>query len=165
MKKEALGVDIGNVIIDHRQILDVNDESIWNERHSTIPAATDVFDCLKKLNEGRFKGNIFLVSKLKVEHDNRTLAWLKDNKFFEKTGIKPENLFFCRERSDKERICRENGITHFIDDRLEVLSYMVDVIPNLYLFSPDSEEVDEFKQFLPKVTKVESWLEVFGLIK
>jgi len=157
---KALGVDIGNVIIDYRPIIGTKDETLWNEKHSDLLPAENMFDCLKELNEGKFKDSIFLVSKLKVEQDSRTLAWLKDNKFFEKTGINPKNMFFCRERSDKEKICRENGITHFVDDRLEVLSYMIGVVPNLYLYQPDEEEVRQFKQFLPKVIRVTDWLDL-----
>ena len=160
MKKGALGVDIGNVIIDHRAIKDSKDESWWNEKHPMIPATEGVFDCLKKLNDEKIFTDIFLVSKLKEEHDKRTLYWLEVNKFFEKTGIKPGNFFFCRERSDKEKICRDNNITHFVDDRLEVLSYMIGAVPNLYLFQPDEKEIEEFKKFLPEVIRVESWAEV-----
>ncbi len=158
-------MDIGNVIIDHRPIMDTDDETLWHEKYSDILASADVFECLRELNEGKFKDSVFLVSKLKEEHDSRTLKWLKDNKFFEKTGINPAKLFFCRERNEKERICRENNITYFIDDRLEVLSYMIGVVPNLYLFQPDEREVEEFKQFLPKVNRVESWKEVMEEIK
>jgi hypothetical protein len=165
MKKEALGVDIGNVIINHRPIMDIVDETFWKEKYSTIPAEDDVFECLRKLNSDRFQGNVFLISKLKEEHENRTLLWLKDNKFFEKTGIKPENMFFCRERSDKDRICRENNISYFVDDRLEVLSYMIGNVPNLFLFRPDTKEVAEFNQFLPDVIRFESWRELFEKIK
>jgi len=131
MKIPVLGVDIGNVIIEHRHIMDTMDETLWNEKYSELPAVTGVFESLKKLNDEIFHGNIYLVSKLKEEQDKRTLAWLKDNKFFEKTGFDPKNLFFCRERVDKEKICRENNITHFVDDRLEVLSHMIGVVPNL----------------------------------
>jgi hypothetical protein len=165
MKKDALGVDIGNVIIEHRYILNTTDETLWHEKYSTIPAVENMFDCLKKLNNEKFHGNIFLVSKLKIEQDERTLAWLKNNEFFEKTGINPKNLLFCRERSEKVKLCVDNNIKYFIDDRLEVLSHMVGYVPNLYLFNPDPEEVAEFKQFLPKVTVVNSWLELLDLIK
>jgi hypothetical protein len=164
MKNGALGVDIGNVIIDHRPIMNTEDETLWNEKYSDLLASADVFECLKELNEGKFKDNVFLVSKLKEEQDSRTLKWLRDNKFFEKTGISPDKLFFCRERNEKERICRENNITYFIDDRLEVLSYMIGAVPNLYLFQPDEQEVAKFRQFLPKVTRVESWKEINALI-
>ena len=62
MNTEALGVDIGNVIIDHRQA-DSNDKVLYEERYSTIPASIGVFDCLRKLNDEKFYGNIFLISK------------------------------------------------------------------------------------------------------
>lgn len=165
MKKYVLGVDIGNVIIEHRNIIDTTDETLWNEKYSTVPPADNVFECLKKLNEEKFHGNIFLVSKLKEEHDRRTLAWLKDNHFFEKTGINPENLHFVRERKDKDVVCQKLGITHFIDDRLEVLSHMIETTPNLYLFNPNSKEVEEFKQFLPNVIVMKNWKEVLEKIK
>ncbi len=32
--------------------------------------------------------------------------------------------------------CRELGITHFIDDRADVLEPMADIVPNRYLFGP-----------------------------
>lgn len=165
MNKEVLGVDIGNVITNCRSVMDIKDESFWTERYSTIPASDNVFNCLKKLNEGKFKENIFLVSRSKEDHEVRILKWLKDHDFYNKTGIKPESVFFCRERHEKERICREKGITHFIDDRLEVLSHMVGIIPNLYLFQPDPGEIEEFKEFLPRVVKVESWIEVVEKIE
>jgi hypothetical protein len=163
MNKKALGVDIGKVIIDHRRITK-EEAKLLGERYSEIPATKDVFTSLKRLNDERFFGNIFLVSKVKEEHENRTTKWLRDNDFFNKTGIVPENVCYCRERSDKEKICRDNNITHFIDDRLEVLSHMIGKVPNLYLFHPDPKEVEEFKQFLPNVTRVESWEEVNSLM-
>jgi hypothetical protein len=165
MNKGALGVDIGNVIIEHRHIMDAVDETLWHEKYSTIPAVDNMFECLKKLNDEKFHGDIFLVSKLKVEHDSRTLAWLKNNDFFKRTGIKPENLLFCRERSEKVKLCEDNNIKYFIDDRLEVLGHMIGHIPNLYLFNPDPEEVAEFKQFLPRVTPVKTWQELYDLIR
>ena len=43
------------------------DEAIWKEKYSELPATENVFECLKQLNEDKFKGNIYLVSKLKDE--------------------------------------------------------------------------------------------------
>ncbi len=163
MNKEALGVDIGNVIIDHR-LISKEEAKLLEERYSTIPATDGVFDCLKKLNDERFHGNIFLISKCTPWAKEKVSAWFKDNDFYNKTGVKPENVFFCQERSEKEKICKENNITHFVDDRLEVLSYMIDKVPNLFLFKPNEKEVEEFKQFLPKVIMVESWGEVLNNI-
>ena len=163
MNMEALGVDIGNVIINHR-LVDKNDKILFEERYSTIPAVESVFEVLKVLNEKKFRGNIFLVSKCTLWAEEKILAWLKDNHFYEKTGVKPKNIYFCRERQEKEKICSKLGVTHFIDDRLEVLSHIIGKVPNLYLFQPDQAEVDKYKEFLPEVIMVESWAEILRLI-
>lgn len=159
MKKEHLGVDIGNVIINHR-LTDKNDETLHEERYSTIPSVENACESLKKLNDEKFHGEIFLISKCTPWAQEKILAWLKDNDFYAKTGIKPENVFFCRERHEKEKICRTNNINYFIDDRLEVLSHLVGKIPHLFLFQPNQAEIDEYRQFLDKVIRVESWSEL-----
>ena len=162
-KNDTLGVDIGNVIINHR-LTDKSDETLHEERYSTIPATEGVFDAIKKLNDEKFHGNIFLISKCTEWAQEKILAWLEDNDFYIKTGVKKENVFFCRERSEKDKICKDNGINYFVDDRLEVLSHMTETVPNLFLYQPKQEEVDEFKEFLPKVTRVESWEEILEKI-
>lgn len=163
MNKEALGVDIGNVIIDHR-MMDKKNKDNWQERYLASPPVEGVFESLKILSEQKFKNNIFLVSKCREDAEVLINIWFNKHDFFNKTGIKPENVFFCKERSEKEKICRENNITHFIDDRLEVLGHMINVVPNLYLFQPDENEVEEFIHFLPKVNKVENWAEIIEKI-
>lgn len=161
---DSLGIDIGNVIINHR-LTDKDDKTLHEERYSTIPAAEGVFDAIKKLNDEKFQGNIFLISKCTPWAQEKILAWLEDNNFYTKTGVKPENVFFCRERQEKDKICSDNNISYFVDNRLEVLSHMVNIVPHLFLYQPDQAEIDEFKQFLPKVTRVESWSDIVEEIK
>lgn len=158
MEQQAFGVDIGNVIINHR-LSDPNDTTLHEERYSTIPAVEGAVSALKLLNE-KFNGEIYLISKCTEWAQEKILAWLQDNNFYDQTGINPEHVLFCRERKEKEGICRTYHITHFIDDRLEVLSHMIGTTPHLFLFQPKESEVEEFKEFLPKVTRVESWDEV-----
>jgi len=160
--KQALGVDIGNVIINHR-LSDPNDKTLHEERYSTIPATEGVFEVLKNLNE-YFKGEVYLISKCTEWAKEKILTWLKDNNFYIKTGINPKNIHFVRERHEKDPLCRKLGITHFIDDRLEVLSHMIDSTPNLFLFQPDKDEINEFEEFLSKVTIVNNWGEVVDKI-
>ena len=137
LSKPVLGVDIGNVIINFRTS-DPDDKALFEERYSTIPASDGVFVALKALND-RFNGNVYLISKCTEWAEPKIAIWLKDNGFFEKTGIDPHNIFIVRERKDKDAICRKLGVTHFIDDRLEVLSHMIESTPNLYLFQPRDE--------------------------
>lgn len=162
MNTNALGVDIGNVIIDHR-LSDPNDKTLHEERYSTIPASVGAFEALKTLNS-YFDGKVFLISKCTEWAQEKILAWLKDNDFYIKTGIKPENVYFVRERHEKDIICRKLGITHFIDDRLEVLGHMIGSVSHLILYRPEEAEAEEFKQFLPHIKRVENWNDVNAII-
>ncbi len=160
--KQALGIDIGNVIIDHR-LSDPSDKTLHEERYSTIPASEGVFEAIKKLNT-YFNGQVYLISKCTPWAQEKILAWLSDNDFYNKTGVDSKNIHFVRERNEKDTICRKLGITYFIDDRLEVLSHMIKSTPNLFLFQPDKAEIKEFKRFLPNVTVVADWKETLGKI-
>ena len=155
----ALGIDIGNVIINYR-LTDKDDTTLYEEHYSTIPATEGAFRVIRKLNKEKFNGKIFLISKCTTWAQEKILAWLKDNNFYTKTGVSTKNVLFCRGRYEKDKICKDNGITYFIDNRLEVLSHMVKTVPYLFLYRPDESEIDEYRQFLPEVTRVESWDEV-----
>src|SRR5579884_3346078 len=134
----SLGVDIGNVIINHRSVNHA-DSTLFDYRYSTIPATPDVYSSLKALNNGPFDGRIFLISKCTDTAECKILTWLKDNDFYGKTNINPKNVFFVKDRIGKAEVCIEHRITHFIDDRLEVLSAMIGKVPNLFLYQPDVE--------------------------
>ncbi len=155
---KVLGVDIGNVIINNRlndpEVVKV-DEAVY----ASFPPSEGVFESLKTLND-YFDGEVYLISKCTEWAQIQILAWLKAHDFYTKTGIKPEHVNFVRQRNEKDAVCIKLGVTHFVDDRLEVLGYMVESTSNLILFQPDQEEVKEFKQFLPKVTVANDWNEV-----
>jgi hypothetical protein len=73
-------------------------------------------------------------------------------------------LFQCAERHEKAPIVRELGITHFIDDRAEVMSYFADFVPNLYHFQSLLEDRNEWATKVPHLTFVESWRELLPLL-
>src|SRR4051812_21818344 len=154
---ETLGVDIGGVIID--RVNDALDTSFFGDNYLQTTAVPGVFDALQHLNAGRFAGRVYLVSKCGARVQAKTLAWLQQHAFYATTGILPEHVHFCRKRQDKAGICASLGITHFVDDRLEVLSYL-DTVPARYLFGPDPAEVTAYAHVLPKVHRVDSWDEL-----
>ena len=156
--KKALGVDIGNVIINNR-LNDPEVNKVDEVVYAAFPPSEGVFDSLKTLND-YFNGEVYLLSKCTEWAQEQILLWLKAYDFYTKTGVKEENVYFVRQRHEKDGVCRKLGITHFVDDRLEVLSHMVESTPNLILFQPDEAEVKEFEQFLPKVTIASDWIEV-----
>ncbi len=153
--RDVLGVDVGGVIID--RVNDGTDTSFFGRNFLLTAAVADVFEVLKQLNE-RFD-KIVLVSKCGQSTQDRTRQWLAHHNFYDRTGLAEVDVHFCRERREKAPICQQLGVTHFIDDRLEVLGYL-ETVSNLYLFQPIESEVKRFSRFLPKVKRMNSWQEV-----
>lgn len=59
--------------------------------------------------------------------------------FHERTGIAVDKLHFVRRIEDKPDICRQLGVTHFVDDRLAVLELMP-WLAGRYFFPPRSRD-------------------------
>jgi hypothetical protein len=152
-----LGVDIGGVIID--RVNDAADTSFFGDNYLLTTAVPGVFEAIMTLGERRFPTGVYLVSKCGRKIEEKTLRWLDHRRFYQRTGVAPANVRFCRERHEKAGICEELGITHFVDDRLEVLSYLTSV-GKRYLFQPSEQEVQRFAQHLPSVMRVGSWKEI-----
>ena len=156
---EALGVDIGGVIID--KVNDGTDTSFFSANFLQTTAVPGVFQALRRLVDERFGSQVYLVSKCGQRVQKRTLLWLarEDNNFYEQTGISPNHVWFCKQRHEKAGICQKLGITHFIDDRLEILGNLT-TVENLYLFQPNGNEVRRFAHFLDRVRQIDIWDEI-----
>lgn len=155
--KEVLGVDVGGVIID--RVNDGTDTSFFGQNFLQTTAVADAFEVLKRL-QSRFD-QIVVVSKCGQSTQDRTKLWLAHHDFYSRTGIADSDLYFCRERREKAPICQQLGVTHFIDDRLEVLGYL-ETVSNLYLFQPIESEVTRHSRFLPRVKRMNSWQDVLA---
>ncbi|MEK9151774.1 MAG: hypothetical protein AAB692_00210 [Patescibacteria group bacterium] len=158
-KEEALGIDIGGVIIDSA-VNDGTATALHGDNYLQTTQVKHSFETISGLVRQRFGSRVYLVSKCGVAIQRKTREWLQARDFFAKTGVSPLNLWFCKEHHEKAEICRELGISHFIDDRLEVLGHLA-TVPNLYLFCPRQEEVHEFARFLPLVTKADGWTSIY----
>lgn len=145
---EILGVDIGGPIIGPTE-----------GHYMTAPIVSGAFDALRMLRKQRFGRKIFLVSKCSEKGQEKALHQLEHHNFYDLTGIGRDHVYFCRERYEKAGICKKLGITHFIDDRLEVLSYL-DMVKFLYLFRPSQDEMTKFPSVLCRVRRVDVWQEI-----
>lgn len=133
--EHRLGIDIGRVIING----DGPDTSFLGtslERAMKAPAMPGAFESILRLTEA-FHGQVWLVSKCGENVARKSTAWLEHNGFWKQTPVLPDRVRFCRKRPEKAVICRELGITHFIDDRTDVLEAMVGVVPHRFLFTND----------------------------
>jgi hypothetical protein len=90
----------------------------------------------------RFHGRVWLVSKCGQKVERRSRLWLAHHRFYEKTGIAPENLRFCRDRKHKAPICRDLGIQFFVDDRVDVLATMRPVVEHRFLFGAERTDLE-----------------------
>jgi len=159
--KEALGIDIGGVIIARPGRLQpggVSDTSFASDDYLETPEIPGAINAIRQLVEKRFGGSVFLVSKAGPRTRVKTMRWLKHQRFFERTGVKTKHVIFCSERSEKETICRRLDITHFIDDRVDVLIHLKSV-PHRYLFEPTSPQGGT-SRFPRSTERVSDWNDV-----
>jgi hypothetical protein len=158
---DVLGVDIGGVIISRTN--DGTDTSFFGDNYLASTSVSEAFASLARLRAEKFGDNVHLVSKCSQPTQDRTLKWLTHHDFYERAGILPDHVWFCRKRADKAIIAAQLGVTHFVDDRLEVLSYL-EMVGNLYLFQPQEREVQKHRHHLHRVQRVESWPETAAAI-
>lgn len=158
-----LGLDIGRVLISPDPADGKNDTSFIGgtiEAALATPPYEGMFDVVPQLVE-RFAGQVWLVSKARTRVQEKTRLWLEHHKFFERTGISPANLRFCLERHEKAIHCRELQLTHFVDDRSDVLDHLDGVVEHRYLFGPQKAGT-----VAPaSVTTVRTWAEALQRIE
>jgi hypothetical protein len=135
-----IGIDIGRVVICPTDALDGPDTSflrVSKELAMAIPPAPGAEATIRSLVQAT-GGNVWFVSKAGNRIQALTREWFRHNDFHARTQTSKDSLHFCIERHEKRGIAQRLRLTHFIDDRQDVLSAMVGVVPNLYLFGVQS---------------------------
>lgn len=161
MSSNTLGVDIGGVIIDRVDAR--SDTSFFGANYLSTPPVTGCFDALARLSVA-FEGRVHLISKCGPGTVRRTREWLRHHDFEGRTGIPERQVAFCRQREEKRPLCLERSITHFVDDRLEVLGYL-ECVRHRYLFNPVSGEVEKHRRHFAGVVVVSTWAEAVAAIE
>jgi hypothetical protein len=143
-KNGCIGFDIGGVIVGGGRGNGAEDTSVFGDRYLETPEIDGAIEAITRLVKERFGGHAYLVSKCSQRIQDRTEAWLERRRFYDRTGILSMNKRFCRKRHEKGPICRGLGITHFVDDRVEVLN-STDAEVRRYAFRPDPKELERFR--------------------
>ena len=154
--KNIIGIDIGGVIIDRDN--DLTDTSFFGGNFLQTTAVPHAFDAIARLVDNGF--DVYLVSKCGAQIQEKSKLWLAHHRFFEQTGVPQDNIRFCRTREGKVPICQNLGVTHFVDDRLEILSYLEPHVRQLFLLNATEKEVSRYRDVLPLVQHVSSWLDI-----
>ena len=124
--KKTIGLDLDDTIIDHdpnRKILarktglpmfdDSLKKDLYAEMALSSPPIKNSLEVIKNLIGNGHR--VIIVSRNKTPRFSR--QWLK--RYLPE--IKPRNIFFVKEDKDKVKICRQEKVTFFVDDRTEVL--------------------------------------------
>ncbi|MEX0917435.1 MAG: hypothetical protein WDZ90_02855 [Candidatus Paceibacterota bacterium] len=160
---DSLGVDLGNVIIDHNGF-GTTPEFFQSGDYNIIPPVSGVFDALSQLSKERFGGNIFVAYNATDVADQKITSWLEAHDFFQKTSVSRYRVRRTQNVRNKLSLCGFYKATHFIDDRLEVMSHLIGKVENLYLLRPQESEVEQYRCFLPYVVRVQTWQEILRLM-
>jgi hypothetical protein len=119
--EKRIGIDIGKVIIGGGDSKD--DTSFFSSGYLKTPEVTGAIDSIAALRKV-FGDNMWLVSKCGEKVQQKSLEWLRSKDFTRRTGIPEERFRFTPTRAGKAPIAEELGLTHFVDDRLEILGFL-----------------------------------------
>ncbi|MDH3741826.1 MAG: hypothetical protein OER56_09535 [Hyphomicrobiales bacterium] len=141
--KPRMGIDIGRVIMAPVKGGKADTSFLTGnmERAMQTPPSPGAFDGVRALVDASH-GQAWLISKAGANVQHKTKQWLREWDFFNETGMPRGNLRFCLRRHEKAHHCSQLKITHFIDDRLDVLEHLRGIVPNLYLFGEQKRPED-----------------------
>lgn len=132
----GLGIDIGRVLMcpaDDDARPDTSFLDLPDDQAIALPASPYVWETVPELVD-MFDRRVWLVSKAGKRIEALTRRWLEHHGFFEAVGLPRDHVRFCRKRPEKRAHALDLGLTHFIDDRADVLEALVGAVPHLYLF-------------------------------
>ena len=124
-REPRVGIDIGKVIIE--PVKGGAGDTTFRRgdlaKALETPPSPGALEGVAALVEAT-TGQTWLISKAGPKMQAKTKRWLKHWDFYGRTGLQPKQVKFCLERSQKADHCRRLKITHFIDDRLDVLEHL-----------------------------------------
>ena len=102
---------------------------------------------------------VYLISKCNSIQKEHVELWLKDVDFFNKTGVNPQNLYFCFERRDKSLFVKALNIQIMIDDRAEVMAYINPLVVK-FLINPEMDDYEKHRHQLLNCKIVTNWSQI-----
>lgn len=134
--RPILGIDFGGVINDGASHPSGDDTAFLSggyEAAMSTPIMKGAVDLIARLSRA-LQGRVWVISKCGPRIQERTEQWLRFHNFFEQVGVNELQIRFCRHRAEKAIHCRDLGVTHFVDDRSDVLDHLVGIVEYRFLF-------------------------------
>lgn len=156
----VLGLDVGGVLVD--RVAERTDTSFFGDVPMDTPAVSGALESIPVLLE-LFEWRVHIVSKAGPKIAALTRQWLAVHGVTGGAGIPLGNVHFVRKRPEKHPICERLGVTHFVDDRVDVLGHLA-TVDHRYLFTGGLGNHDPPTQVPGWATVVDSWPRLVGLI-
>lgn len=156
----VLGIDVGGVLVD--RVAEGSDTSFFGDRPMDTPAVEGALDAVVELVE-LFEHRVHIVSKAGPKIAELTRRWLGSRGVTGDGGIPPGNVHFVRKRPEKHPICERLGVTHFVDDRLDVLGHLASV-DQRYLFIGGLGDHEPAALVPGWVTVIDAWPRLVALL-
>jgi hypothetical protein len=160
-RKPVLGIDIGGVLVD--RVAEGSDTSFFGDRPMETPMTDGSLDAVRDL-VGLFEGRVYIVSKAGPKIAELSRRWLGRHEFTGPSMIPIEHISFVRKRPEKHEVCEQLGITHFVDDRLDVLEHLRSV-DRRYLFTGGLGSNEQPRSIPDAVVHVDSWSRLTALLR
>ncbi len=141
-QRAVLGIDFGRTICDIGSGRVTTGRAEVDPHFFDLPFVCGAVEAVRGFVPFFGPQSIHIVSKCAPESEGAIKEWLNRNEFWILTDMLEGNIHFCRERHQKDGICRELGITHFIDDRRQVL-YPMDNVRIRIALNPRDDDPDE----------------------
>jgi hypothetical protein len=156
-REPRLGIDIGRVIIDGSAHPGGGDTAFFQGDEATMLATPEMDGAVESVARlmRLFGGRVWLVSKCGPTVQARTLRWLDGHDFYRRTALPPDHVRFCLTRAGKRAHCEELGLTHFVDDHLEVHEAIRGAVDYQYFFGARPQSVPGYAISAPTWADVE----------
>lgn len=158
----VIGIDIGGVLVDRAS--EGSDTSFFGADPMATPAVRGSHEAVRTVVGLFGRNHVHVVSKAGPKISELSRRWLHEQRLLDRGAISPSNVHFVRKRVDKHSVCRRLGITHFVDDRADVLQHLV-TVDYRYLFSGGLGSNDPATQIPEGVSIVATWQRLVGLIE
>lgn len=156
----TIGLDVGGVLLDRS--IGADEASFFGNRPMDTPVMPGALEAVRALAL-LFEGRIVILSRAGPRTKALSRSWLGMHGFLGEDSVPPSNVYFVDRRSEKAPLCRALGVTHFIDDHLDVLSGMQ--VPFRILFGGSAVPAESGDILPPRVVSCNDWPEVLGFVQ
>lgn len=160
VRPPTLGIDVGGVLVD--RVAENSDTSFFGSNPMATPMVEGSLEAVRRLLP-LFECRVHIVSKAGPKIAGLSRQWLGRHGFTGTDMIPLSNVHFVRKRPDKDPVCERLGITHFIDDRLDVHRHL-ETVEHRYLFTGGLGCHEPPIRVDDGVMVVNSWSRLVGLL-